>query len=74
MRARVGETVALRLENSDGGAHSFGIDALNIHVPMPAGKPALALFTPITPGTYTFYCGVPSHREADMLGTLVVEP
>jgi plastocyanin len=74
LRAKVGETVSLRLENSDGGPHSFDIDELNVHAPMPAGKPALALFTPTTLGTYTFYCGVPGHTEAGMVGTLVVEP
>jgi len=74
LRAKVGETVALRLENSDSSAHSFDIDALNIHVPMPSGKPALALFTSTTPGTYTFYCGVPGHTEAGMVGRLIVEP
>jgi len=74
LRARVGETVALRLENSDAGAHSFDIDELDVHTRMPAGKPALALFRPSTPGTYTFYCGIPGHRQAGMVGTLIVEP
>ena len=41
---------------------------------MPSGKPALALFTPTTPGTYTFYCHIPGHREAGMVGTLIVGP
>jgi plastocyanin len=74
LRAKVGQTVALRLENSDVGAHSLDIDELNVHVPMAAGTPSLALFTPSQPGTYTFYCGIPGHREAGMVGTLVVEP
>jgi len=74
LRARVGETVALRLENSDTQAHYFDIDVFNVHVPMPAGKSALALFTPTTPGTYTFYCHIPGHTEAGMAGTLIVEP
>jgi uncharacterized cupredoxin-like copper-binding protein len=74
LRARVGETVALRLENKDSSAHSFDIDALKVHAPMPAGKPALALFTPTAPGTYMFYCDVPGHTEAGMVGTLIVEP
>jgi heme/copper-type cytochrome/quinol oxidase subunit 2 len=74
LRAKVGQPVALRLENSDAGAHSFDIDELNVHVPMPAGTPALALFKPSAPGTYTFYCSVPGHSDAGMVGTLIVEP
>jgi heme/copper-type cytochrome/quinol oxidase subunit 2 len=74
LRARVGETVALRLENSDTQVHSFDIDELNVDVPIPTGTPALALFTPTTPGTFTFYCKVTGHREAGMVGTLVVVP
>jgi uncharacterized cupredoxin-like copper-binding protein len=74
LRGRVGETVALRLENSDTLVHYFDIDALDVHVPMPTGTPALALFTPTTPGAYTFYCRIPGHTEAGMKGTLIVEP
>jgi plastocyanin len=74
LRAKAGEAVALRLENADPSGHSFDIDELNVHVSMPPGEPTLALFTPLTPGTYTFYCSVPGHREAGMVGTLVVEP
>jgi heme/copper-type cytochrome/quinol oxidase subunit 2 len=73
IRAKVGEVVALRLENSDREGHSFDIDALNVHVAMPSGQPSLAVFTPAQPGTYSFYCGVPGHESA-MTGTLVVEP
>ena len=35
LRARVGETVALRLENSDTQVHSFDIDAFDVHVSIP---------------------------------------
>jgi uncharacterized cupredoxin-like copper-binding protein len=27
----------------------------------------------LKPGTYTFYCSVPGHRQAGMQGTLVVK-
>ena len=74
LRARVGETVALRLENTDTQVHYFDIDAFDVHVPMPTGTPALALFRPTTPGMYTFYCRIPGHMEAGMKGMLIVEP
>jgi plastocyanin len=74
LRATAGEAVALRLENHDPAGHSFDVDELGVHVSMPPGEPTLALFTPATPGTYAFYCAIPGHREAGMVGTLVVEP
>lgn len=74
LRVRPGELVALRLENPHAAPHSFDIDALDVHVSMPSGKEALALFkAPDAPGTYEFYCGVPGHREAGMVGTLIIE-
>jgi plastocyanin len=74
LRTKVGETVALRLENSDTERHYFDIDEFDVHIPMSTGTPALALFTPSAPGSYTFYCHVPGHTEAGMVGTLIVEP
>jgi plastocyanin len=73
LRAKAGELVALRLENSDSQTHSFDIDEFNVHVPMPTNAPALALFTPTEPGSYRFYCDIPGHTEAGMVGTLIVE-
>lgn len=73
LQVKAGEPVALRLDNPHSAPHSFDIDALNVHVPVAAGKHALILLTPAQPCTYTFYCAVPGHREAGMVGTLVVE-
>ena len=73
IKARAGETVALRLDNTHGAPHSFDIDELNVHAPA-AGQQSLIIFKPAQPGAYTFYCSVPGHREAGMVGTLVVAP
>jgi len=74
LRAKVGETVALRLENQDTQSHSFDIDEFAVHTLLPSGATSLALFTASMPGSYTFYCSIPGHRDAGMVGTLVVEP
>jgi heme/copper-type cytochrome/quinol oxidase subunit 2 len=74
--AKVGESVALRLENADTSTHYFEIDELNVHALMPPGKSNLTLFTPTQPGTYTFYCRPHADKAAGtgMVGTLVVVP
>lgn len=75
LHARVGETVALRLENSDSEGHSFDIDELDVHALIPSGQSSLALFKPTAPGTYTFYC-LPHYDKATgegMHGTLIVQ-
>ena len=76
LHARVGQTMALRLETADGQGHSFDVDGLNVHAPMPSGKPGLALFTPSKPGTYTFYCALHYDKASGqgMKGTLIVAP
>jgi plastocyanin len=75
LRVKAGELVALRLENGDAAGHSFDIDALDVHSPIPAGQNSFALFRPTQPGTYTYYCA-PHYDKASgegMKGTLIVE-
>jgi len=74
LHAKVGETIALRLDNRDNLPHSFDIDAFDLHVPLPASQSGAAVFKPSQAGSYTFYCSLPGHREAGMVGTLIVVP
>lgn len=45
----------------------------DLHVAAVMGSSASLQFTPTKPGTYEFFCTVPGHREAGMIGTLVVK-
>lgn len=76
IRAKVGETVILRLENHDSATHSFDIDELNVHAPILPNQTSLALFKPTQPGIYTFYCAPHYDKSSGegMKGTLIVEP
>lgn len=74
IRVRVGETVTIVLDNADLYGHSFDVDEFDVHTSMPANDRVTATFTPTEPGTFTFYCGVPGHTAAGMVGTLIVEP
>jgi uncharacterized cupredoxin-like copper-binding protein len=37
------------------------------------GKQATATFTPTTAGAYQFFCSLPGHKEAGMIGTATVQ-
>jgi cyclophilin family peptidyl-prolyl cis-trans isomerase/plastocyanin len=59
------------LPNEGAAAHNFSIDELGIDVDIAAGATEeVTIFAP--PGTYEYYCNVPGHKEAGMVGTLVV--
>ena len=73
LHASVGEMVALRFENPHAAPHAFRIDELGVDMAIAPGEQSLILFKPEQPGSYTFYCSVPGHREAGMIGKLVVE-
>lgn len=67
-----GEDIAIVLTSTD-ILHDFVIDELDVHVSADAGETATGGLRADEPGTYTFYCSVPGHREQGMEGTLVVE-
>ncbi len=76
IRAKIGETVALRLDNADTSLHYLDIDEFNVHVPMPSGDSSVAIFKPMQAGTFTFYCHPHADKAAGtgMVGRLIVEP
>lgn len=85
--ATAGEELAIDFENTGVLEHTFTIDEIEaegvsdeyqgdeaaIDVVLQAGETASLSFTPTEAGEYEFYCTVPGHREAGMVGTLTVE-
>ncbi|HZD22941.1 MAG TPA: cupredoxin domain-containing protein [Acidimicrobiia bacterium] len=67
-----GEILGLFVINKDAGAHSFDIDSLDIHVELPANSTTTVAIKPTGPGNLDFFCSVPGHREAGMVGTITV--
>ena len=43
-----------------------------VHMGAMAGMSDSVSFVPTKPGTYEFFCAVPGHKEAGMVGTLIV--
>jgi plastocyanin len=64
--------VTFILPNEGAAEHDFSIDELGIQVNMPAGT-TQTLEADIPAGTYEYYCNIPGHKDAGMVGTLVVE-
>ena len=73
LTAQVGQEVTVTLDNVGALEHSFLIDELGVDSGIvAAGASGTLTFTPTTAGTYTFYCNVPGHSDAGMLGELIV--
>jgi uncharacterized cupredoxin-like copper-binding protein len=64
--------VAVSLPNAGAIAHNFSIDALGVSVDQPVGSTGDVTIN-AAPGEYQYYCNVPGHKEAGMIGTLIVQ-
>jgi cytochrome c oxidase subunit II len=82
IRAKVGESVTVRLTSLDnqfhtdgGGKHQWAVDEFDVSVIAQPKGTNMVTFVPDTPGTYTYYCDICCGGRANpsMQGTLVVE-
>jgi uncharacterized cupredoxin-like copper-binding protein/mono/diheme cytochrome c family protein len=65
--------VTILLPNLGVTIHNFSIDALDIDVDIAPGETKEVTFT-APEGEYEYYCNVPGHKEAGMVGTLIARP
>jgi cupredoxin-like protein len=72
IEATTGEALGLFITNQDAFEHAFDIDALNIHVRLPAKGTAAVVLKANQAGALEYYCGVPGHKAAGMVGELNV--
>jgi plastocyanin len=73
LQMKNGEVLGLFVINKDGFAHSFDIDALDVSVQLPANSTTAVAIKPTAAGALEFYCAVPGHREAGMVGSITVQ-
>jgi uncharacterized cupredoxin-like copper-binding protein/mono/diheme cytochrome c family protein len=64
--------VPFTLPNDGAAAHNFSIDELGISIDLAPGSTEETVIN-APPGTYEYYCNVPGHKEAGMVGSLIVE-
>lgn len=61
------------LKNTGVLLHDFVVDELGIKVEVKAGESTtVTIPADAKPGTYTFYCSQPGHKESGMVGTLTI--
>ena len=66
--------VTLRMPNPSGIQHNIAVDEPTPAVGEVVGQDGVSEITVNFPaGEYEYYCSVPGHREAGMVGTLTVE-
>jgi len=62
--------VTIVLTNKGASVHNFNIDDLNIHSgDIQPGQQGIVTIN-AAPGDYQYYCSIPGHKEAGMIGTL----
>jgi nitrite reductase (NO-forming) len=65
--------VQINLTNTEAMGHDLTIDELGVKITVGPNATATATFD-ATPGTYEIYCSIPGHKEAGMVGKLIVSP
>jgi len=65
--------VAVSLPNQGAAVHNFNVDELNIHSGDVQPGQTGSVTINAAPGDYQYYCSIPGHKEAGMVGTLHVQ-
>lgn len=71
--AKPGQPINLSLVNAGTVQHNFTFPDANVLITSVPGKTSKGSFRAPGPGTYTFFCSIPGHREAGMVGTITVQ-
>lgn len=68
-----GEVASTEMDDEMAGHDMSNMPEMDIHVAAPTDQSNTIEFTPTTPGEYEYYCTVAGHKEAGMVGMLVVQ-
>ncbi|HVA25140.1 MAG TPA: cupredoxin domain-containing protein [Chloroflexota bacterium] len=73
--AKAGDKITLQVKNSGNTAHAFLSPGLSVsQTDVPVQKTTSVTFTaPSAPGAYQFWCNIPGHAEAGMVGEVIVQ-
>jgi len=75
MIVRKGEEITIIFKHKGRSAHNFGIGEFGVRTAtiLLGSKTDEITFTPTKTGTFPFWCSVPGHRDAGMVGKFIVK-
>lgn len=74
INATPGQTINLTLRNTGSIQHTWVVSRTNIKITADPGKTVTQTFTaPTAAGTYEIMCDIAGHKEAGMVGQLIVK-
>jgi uncharacterized cupredoxin-like copper-binding protein len=73
LEAPANTDVTINITNKGAATHDFYIDALNVQSPMLNPGDTATVKVNGAAGDYEYYCSVPGHKEAGMVGTLTLK-
>ena len=74
INASPGQTINLTVKNIGTVQHTWVLPAANIKLTIDPGQSVQKTFTaPATAGTYQYECDIAGHKEAGMVGQLIVK-
>ena len=77
IHASAGEPLTFEVTNEGTAPHTFGVDTgegVQATAEIPPGEGATLEVSALEAGTYETFCTIPGHREAGMVGSLMVQP
>ncbi len=74
INAAPGQTINLTFKNAGATQHTWVLAEANVKITADPGQTATKTFqAPTTPGTYQYVCDIAGHKEAGMVGQLIVK-
>ncbi len=74
LNAAPGQTINLTVKNIGSVQHTWVLPNQNVKITVDPGKSVTQTFTaPAAAGTFPFECDIPGHKDAGMVGQLIVK-
>ena len=74
INANAGQEITLTITNDGTLDHNFNLEEYGIGVEIPPGDSQVVTFLADETGSFEYYCDIPGHLDAGMVGILTINP